>query len=119
MVGLFQGSLKLWRILLSSTRTPNMGSGRFKWCANALRRSPREEAAMKLLYPRCCVLDVQQQLVVACLRLQDVDGLAHKEVRTFGIRASDVVVLSDWLAGQGVTHVAIEQSAGSWKPLYH
>jgi hypothetical protein len=83
------------------------------------RRSLREEAAMKLLYPRCCVLDVQQQLIVACLRLQDVDTPAHKEVRTFSIMASDMVVLSDWLAGHGVTHVAIEHSAGFWKPLYH
>jgi hypothetical protein len=73
---------------------------------------------MKLLYPRCCVLEVQQQVVVACLRLQDVDGPAHKEVRTFGPMPSDVVVLSDWLAGHGVTHVAIEHRAGAWEPLY-
>ena len=73
---------------------------------------------MKLLYPRCCVLDVQQQHIVACLRLQDVDGPAHKEVRTFGSEISDVVVLSNWLAGHGVTHVAIKPSAESWKPLY-
>jgi hypothetical protein len=64
------------------------------------------------------VLDVQQQLVVACLRLQDVDSPTHKEVRTFGSKISDVVVLSNWLAGHGVTHVAIKPSAGSWKPLY-
>jgi hypothetical protein len=73
---------------------------------------------MKLLYPRYCVLDVQQQLVVACLRLQEIDGQAHKEVRTFGREVSDVVVLSNWLAGHAVTHVAIKHSAGAWKPLY-
>ena len=73
---------------------------------------------MKLLYPRYCVLDVQPQQIVACLRLQDVDGPAHKEVRTFGREISNVVVLSNWLAGHGVTHVAIKPSAGSWKPLY-
>ncbi len=27
-------------------------------------------------------------------------------------------MLSNWLAGHGVTHVAIKPSAGSWKPLY-
>ena len=73
---------------------------------------------MKLLYPRYCVLDMQQQLVVACLRLQDLEGPAHKEVRTFGSELSDVVVLSNWLASHGVTHVAIKASTGSWKPLY-
>jgi hypothetical protein len=73
---------------------------------------------MKLLYPRCCVLDVQQQLLLACLRLQDVGSPVHKEIRTFGLLASDVIVLSNWLAGHGVTHVAIEHSARAWKPLY-
>jgi len=37
---------------------------------------------------------------------------ARKEVRTFGIMASDMVGLADWLAGQGVTHVAIEPRPG-------
>src|SRR5262245_19267406 len=83
-----------------------------------LMRAPREEAAMKLLYPRCCVLDVQQRLVVACLRLQDVDGPAHQEVRTFGREGSAMVVLSSWLVDHGVTHVAIQLSVGSCKPLY-
>jgi len=64
------------------------------------------------------VLDVQEQLVVACLRLQEIDGPAHKEVRTFESDISDVVVLSNWLAGHGVTHVAIKPSNGSWKPLH-
>jgi hypothetical protein len=72
---------------------------------------------MKLLYPRCCVLDVQPQQVMACLRRQEVDGPAHKEVRTFGSDISDAAVLSNWLAGHGVTHVAIGHSTGPWKPL--
>jgi hypothetical protein len=83
-----------------------------------LRKSPREETAMKLLYPRYCVLDVKQQRVEACLSLQGVDGPTHKEVRTFGTIPSDVVVLSDWLAGHGVTHVAMEHNDGSCKPFY-
>src|SRR5262245_12971567 len=73
---------------------------------------------MKLLYPRCCVLDVQHEQLEACLRLQDADGPAHIEVRTFGNAISDVVVLSNWLASHSVTHVAIKQSGDSWKVPY-
>jgi hypothetical protein len=29
-----------------------------------------------------------------------------------------VLALSDWLIGHGVTHVAIEHSAGAWEPIY-
>jgi hypothetical protein len=74
-----QGSPKLRMGLFSSTPNPNKGSGPFTWRSDGLRRSPREEAVMKLLYPRCCALEVQQHVAVACLCLQDVDVLAHKK----------------------------------------
>lgn len=72
---------------------------------------------MNVIYPRCCVLDVQQQTVVAGLRIHDRSPV-HKEVRTFSALPSGLVELSDWLAAHGVTHVAIESTGKSWKPIY-
>jgi hypothetical protein len=74
---------------------------------------------MTLIYPRCCVLAIQGQTVLACLRIQDTDGPAHDEVRTFAILPAELVTLSDWLAAHGVTHVAIESTNHAWKPIYH
>jgi hypothetical protein len=56
---------------------------------------------------------------VACLRQQEVDSPALKEVRTFDRTPSDMAVLADWLVSQGVTHVAIERHGWAWKPLYN
>lgn len=74
---------------------------------------------MELTYHRCCILDVSQQGLVACLRLADPLGPSHKEVRKFGVLPSDLAALSEWLAAQKVTHVAIESSGRSWKPIGH
>lgn len=73
---------------------------------------------MPLRYPRCCVLAVQQRRLVACLRQQEGDSPVRKEVRTFDPTPSDMAVLSEWLASQGVTHVAIERNGRAWRPLY-
>lgn len=72
---------------------------------------------MKLLYPRCGVLIMQGQRVLACVRIQDADGPAHDEVRTFAILPAELVTLSDWLAAHGVTHVAVESTKQASQPL--
>jgi hypothetical protein len=73
---------------------------------------------MKLIYPRCCVLAVQGQTVLAYVRMQDADGPARDELRTFSILPAGLVELSDWLAAHEVTHVAIESTSRAWTPIY-
>jgi hypothetical protein len=72
---------------------------------------------MNLIYPRCCVLALQGQKVLACLRLQEAESPAHEEVRTFAILAEELGRLSDWLASHGVTHVAIGGTNHAWGPI--
>jgi hypothetical protein len=73
---------------------------------------------MKLLYPRCCVLVVQGQKVLACVRIQDAGGPAHDEVQTYAILPAELAMLSDWLAAHGVTHVAIESAKHAEQPIH-
>ena len=47
------------------------------------------------------------------------DGQPRKQVRTFGSMSDDLQKLSEWLAEQDVTHVAMESTGSYWKPLFN
>jgi transposase len=68
---------------------------------------------------RCCGLDVHKETIAACVRLGGRSGHATQQVQTFRTTAADLVVLHDWLAAQGVTHVAMESSGVYWKPVFY
>jgi transposase len=71
------------------------------------------------LYPRCAGLDVHKGNVVVCVRCCDRPGKPFEEVRTFSTMTADLLALSDWLAGHGVTHVAMESTGVYWKPIFN
>jgi transposase len=73
---------------------------------------------MKTLHRRCAGLDVHSDTVVACARLV-VGRKASHEVRRFSTATPDLLELADWLAAQGVTHVAMEATGIYWKPIWH
>jgi transposase len=73
---------------------------------------------MKLLYQHCCGLDVHKETVVACLRLV-CDDQVTTEVRTFLTTTAELLRLSEWLAANGCTHVAMEATGVYWKPVWH
>jgi transposase len=74
---------------------------------------------MDVVYERCCGLDVHKQTVVACVIVSGAGKLPHKEIRTFGTMTADLLELGDWLAAQGVTHVAMESTGVYWKPPWN
>ena len=76
------------------------------------------EEEMELLHRRCCGLDVHKETVVACLRLV-ADGKVTTEVRTFQTTTADLLRLSEWLAANDCTHVAMEATGVYWKPVWH
>ncbi len=69
---------------------------------------------MEILYDCCGGLDVHARTVVACLIKR-----GKKETRTFSTMTDDLLRLSDWLTGEGCTHVAIESTGVYWKPVYN
>ena len=74
---------------------------------------------MKQLIDRCCGLDVHKRQLTACARVRDQRGEMVEVIRTFGTTTPDLLELSDWLTGLGVTHVAMEATGVYWRPPYH
>jgi transposase len=68
---------------------------------------------------RCAGLDVHRDTVAACVRVPGPQGQRVKHVRTFGTTTADLLMLSDWLAAHGVTHLAMESTGVYWKPVYY
>jgi len=74
---------------------------------------------MQVVYERCCGIDVHKQTVVACVMVTDATGRLHKETRTFATLTENLEALAEWLAAQGVTHVAMESTGVYWKPVFN
>ena len=74
---------------------------------------------MEAIYSCVAGLDVHKKTVVACVRRLDGRGRVSKQVKTFGTMTRDLLDLGDWLARQGVTHVAMESTGVYWKPVFH
>src|SRR5262249_47406951 len=77
------------------------------------------EPVMEILYRACAGLDVHKQTVVVCVRRLGAAGQVHQEVRTFATMTRDLLALADWLAAQGVTHLALESTGVYWKPVFN
>lgn len=74
---------------------------------------------MRIVYKRCCGLDVHKKVIVACLLLLEPDGELRSEIRKFGTMTQDLLELLDWLQQAGCTHVAMESTGVYWKPIYN
>jgi transposase len=72
---------------------------------------------MDVTYPRCCGLDVHKREIVACVVTTAPDGTPQQEVLPFGTMTADILALADWLTAHVVTHVAMESTGVSWKPI--
>jgi transposase len=70
---------------------------------------------------RCAGIDVGQAEVVVCARVPDAarGGAAAELVASYGTTTPDLLRLRDWLAGLGVTQVAMESTGVYWKPVYY
>ena len=73
---------------------------------------------MEVLYPHCAGLDLHKDTVVACVRHM-ANGAVRREVRSFKTTTKDLLALSEWLAGEGCTHIAMEATGVYWRPVWH
>jgi len=73
---------------------------------------------MEVVHARCAGLDVHQQQVAACARIVE-GGKVRREVRSFETTTTGLLALSEWLSGEGCTHVAMESTGVYWKPVWH
>lgn len=74
---------------------------------------------MDVIHTRCAGVDVHQAFVTVCVRVIDARGHVTKERREYGTTTADLLRLGDWLAEQGVTHVAMESTGVLWKPIWN
>jgi transposase len=74
---------------------------------------------MRVVYERCCGLDVHKETVVACVILPDGHGQGQQETRPFATLTEQLAELATWLHRQQVTPVAMESTGVYWKPIYN
>lgn len=72
---------------------------------------------MRYVVERACGLDVHEAQTTACI-LSGKQAEPKPVLREFGTVRQDLVKLRDWLAEQGVTHVAMEATGVYWMPVY-
>jgi transposase len=73
---------------------------------------------MEVLYSHCAGLDVHKDSVVACVRHM-AGGKVTSAVKTFKTTTAELMLLSDWLSAEGVTHIVMEATGVYWKPVWH
>jgi len=74
---------------------------------------------METLISRCAGLDVHKETVEADVRRIEPGGRLHHQTRQWGTMTRDLVAMADWMAAQGVTHVAMESTGVFWKPIFN
>jgi transposase len=74
---------------------------------------------MDVVHERCAGLDVHKRTVVACVLVPGEAGTVTPETETFSTMLGELERLAGWLAGRGVTHVALEATGVYWKAVYN
>lgn len=74
---------------------------------------------MEVVHERCAGLDVHKRTVVACVLTPGAGGSVEPVTETFSTMLGELERLADWLAEQGVTHVAMEATGVYWKAVYN
>ena len=57
--------------------------------------------------------------LTACVRVNGPGGKLTQETRGFGTTSDELLRLHDWLSMQRVSHVAMEATGFSWKPVFY
>lgn len=73
---------------------------------------------MDIVHARCCGIDVHQASLAVCVSIKE-EGKSEKHKLRCGTTTAELLRLSDWLHGHGVTQVAMEATGVYWKPVWH
>jgi transposase len=75
---------------------------------------------MDVMVARCAGVDIGKDEVVACVRTPGEGGKGRrKETRTFSSFTSQLEVMADWFAAEGVTTVVMEATGSYWKSPWY
>ena len=73
---------------------------------------------MRVVYERCCGLDIHKASITACALITE-KGTTQEETRRFGTMTEDLRALARWLEQKGIRHVAMESTGVYWKPVWN
>jgi len=74
---------------------------------------------MRVVYARCCGLDVHKKTVVACVLITETSGEMHRHIRTFSTMTAGLLALADWLESLNLPVVAMESTGVYWRPVFN
>src|SRR5215472_6333539 len=84
-----------------------------------LRRQAQKGTCMRIVYQRCCGMDVHKDSITACVLLLDEGGEFRGESRRFGTMTRPLKEMAAWLASEGVEAIAMEATGVYWKPVWN
>src|SRR5262249_52149303 len=84
-----------------------------------VRGAKREESVMENIFLCCAGLDIHKESVEACVRRMEPGGRLHRQTRHWATMSRDILLMADWMAAQGGTHVAMESTGVFWKPIFN
>lgn len=76
--------------------------------------SKSKPEGLNIVYPHAAGLDIGKSEIMVALP-PDREG---ETVRAFGTYTADLRALADWLAANGITHVAMESTGVYWIPIF-
>ncbi|NCC62259.1 MAG: IS110 family transposase [Verrucomicrobiae bacterium] len=79
----------------------------------------QDTAAIKIIHPICCGLDVHKEKISACLMTVDEDGQEASEIREFATFTDELVNLREWLQQRDCPIVAMESTGVYWRPVHN
>ncbi len=74
---------------------------------------------MRIVYQRCCGMDVHKDSVTTCVLLIDEYGEWRSEKRKFRTMTRDLREMATWLASLRVEAIAMEATGIYWKPAWN
>ncbi len=73
---------------------------------------------MRVMYERCCGLDIHKAGIAACALISE-RGKTKEETRRFGTMTADLQELAEWLDQKEIRQVAMESTGIYWKPIWN
>lgn len=73
---------------------------------------------MKELLDNCCGIDVHKKNIVACVMYRQ-GSVTKKKIATFATDTPSLLEFAKWLAGFGITEVAMESTGIYWIPVFN
>jgi len=75
--------------------------------------------ALKIVYPKCCGIDVHKDFVVACIAAIDDKGITTYKKQRFSTFTKNLRLLSAWLADNNCKDVCMESTGKYWIPVHN